>query len=269
MANLSMSLKRIGTNGACRHYIPRDGNGVFKSPKDLNFHPAHIGVEAGDLTAEALGFGREGRKVNDWLARWLPSQTEVNVGAGIGSANGRREPVVDLPGVSLKIRAVPAKGKGKRSGVLTTLRNDSARGIFGDLAALHARGRDVAVVTLLLDREDTGAYILREDEVRYSVSYPFREFAATGWDASLDRARKREPEDEGDDPAAAGKKSKPVGRPAAGTKLPDTWLTHKVTTCIGGSWVFNGSHPRTNVPTEWRVGTYEQVRAVIAGLMYL
>lgn len=258
MANLAMSLKRIGINGT-RHYIPRDGNGVFKSPKDLNFHPAHIGVEAGDLTAEALGFGREGKKVNDWLARWLPSQTEVNVGDGIGSANGRREPVVDLPGVSLKIRAVPAKGKGKRSGVLTTLRNDSARGILADLAALHARGRDVAVVTLLLDREDTGAYVLREEEVRYSVSYPFREFAATGWDASLERARKREPEDT---------RTGPVGRPAAGTKLPDTWLTHKVTTCIGGSWVFNGSHPRTNVPTEWRVGTYEQVRAVIAGLMY-
>jgi hypothetical protein len=231
---------------------PVDGDSRFTAHADRNTHPAHVGQEVADLMAATLGL-LAGRKVNAWLSKYLPSQTTVDTGRGagrIGSGNGRGEPVVDLNGVSLKVRRLMVKG-GKRSSKLTTLREASARGLFADLAALHASGRDVPVVTFLLPQDDTGHYIVAEERVLFHVSYPYREFAATGFAASVARARGT------------------VGRAPKGTVLPDTWLSHDANTdCTGGSWLWYGAHPRTHAPSEWSVGTLDEVRALVAGLMY-
>jgi len=244
-----MILKVTRNGSTVRTIQPRDGNGAWRAAASVNEHPAHKGAESGDLTAEALGFLRESGRVNAWLSRFLPSQTGVEVGNGKGTANGRREPVADLPGVSLKVRELLPKG-GKRSSKLTTLREASARGLFSDLAALHTAGRDLPVVTLLLPRVGD-AYILAEEEISFHVSYPFREFARTGWDASIGRGRGT------------------VGRPPKGAILPETWMSHDAgTDCKGGSWLWYGAHPRTHTPGEWSKGTLAEVHAIIAGLMY-
>jgi len=238
-----------------RTFIPRDGHGKWKS--DVNLHPAHAGSEAADLFAEALGLGGEGCRVNEWLARFLPSQTTVKVGNGKATGNGRREPVCDLPGVSLKIRKRYAASGGKRSSKLTTQRPASAGPLADrDLPALFAGGGDIPVVTVCLPQTDDGAYILAEEEVWFNISYPYREIAMRGFRGTVANAR--------------GK----VGRAPKGTVLPTVWASLSETTCRDddgtvGSWLFYGAHPHTDEGHrgEWSIGTLTEVRAIVAGLI--
>ena len=229
-----MLLKVTRAGRVVRTVQPRDGEGDWFPHRDVNEHPRHKQSVLADLTAEALGFGREAREVDAAIAAYLPSQTRVRLaGPGLkGTAQGRQPPVLDLAGVSLKVREVKVKG-GKHSQHLTVLREQSARGLFTDLANLADAGRDIAVVTLLLPRVGD-CYVLAEEEVRFSLSFPFREFARTGWDASIARGRGH------------------VGRPKKGEVLPETWLSHDAgTDCTGGSWLFYGRHPHTHKPDEW------------------
>ena len=228
-----------------RFYGPRDGKSRFKGREACNEHPAHRGGAVSDVQAEVLGIGSLAGEVLRFHQRsvWAGCLTPVDVSAGKATNDGRGASVEDAPFLSLKMADAGKTGGTAGACVLTTLREESARGFLS-----HRRAPEVAVLTILAPKDGDGVYVIDPTCVRWHVGHPFAELAAGGLDAAFGRATGR-------------------GRPAKGAVLPSTWAGWVATDCTDGrSAQLSFRHPRTDSPDVWTVGTLAEVRAVALAL---
>jgi len=228
-----------------RFYGPRDGKRRFKGRDDCNEHGAHRAGAVGDVQAEVLGIGHLAGEVlrEHQSTVWAGVLTPVNVANGKASNDGRGPCTEDAPFLSLKMADAGKTGGTAGAAVLTTLKESTARAFLA-----HPRAGEVAVLTILADKDQDGVYVINPTCVRWHVGYPFAELAAGGLDAAFARANGR-------------------GRPAKGAILPGTWAGWVKSDCTEGkSAQLSFRHPRTDDVSGWKEGTLAEVRALALAL---